>query len=65
MSEAPLYLVGWRIAGGALGAPQGLLDTLYLLISSRKSTPPQSRQLNILISNSKEQVDDFAGELTF
>ena len=30
-----------------------------------KSTPPQNRQLNILISNSKQQVDDVVGEVTF
>ena len=28
-------------------------------MSFRKSTPPQNRQLNILISNDKQQVDDF------
>ena len=32
----------------------GLSHTLYLLIAFRKSTPPQNRQLNILISNSKQ-----------
>jgi len=31
-----------------------LSDTMYLLISFRKSTPPQNRQLNIFISNSKQ-----------
>ena len=30
-----------------------LLGTMYFLIGFRKSTPPQSRRLNILISNSK------------
>ena len=43
-------------------------------MSFRKSTPPQHRQLNIfisnienniLISNRKQQVDDFVRELTF
>jgi len=29
-------------------------DTMYLLNSFRKSTPPQNRQLGILISNSKQ-----------
>jgi len=38
---------------------------MYLLISFRKSTPPQNRQLNILVSDSKQKVDDFVGELTF
>ena len=31
----------------------------------RKSTPPQNSQLNISISNSKQQVDDFVNESTF
>ena len=35
-----------------------------LLISFRKSTPPQNRQLNISISNSERYVDDFVRELT-
>jgi hypothetical protein len=38
---------------------------MYILISFRKSTPQQNRQLNILIGNSKQQVDDLVGELTF
>jgi hypothetical protein len=29
-------------------------EALYLLVGFRKSTPPQNRQLNILISNSKQ-----------
>ena len=37
-------------------------DTINFIIFW-KSTPPQNRQLNILISSSK-QVDDFVGELT-
>ena len=40
---------GFGIGDGA----EILSDTMYLLISFRKSTPPQHRQLNILISNSK------------
>ena len=40
-----------------------LSDTMYLSISCRKSTPPQNRHL--LISNSKQSVGDFVGELTF
>ena len=35
------------------------------LISFRKSTPPQNRQCNFSISNTKQSVDDFEGELTF
>ena len=38
---------------------------IYLLISFRKSIPAQNRQLNVLISKSKQEVDDFVGELTF
>ena len=33
---------------------QSLFDTKYFSISLRKSTPPQNRQLNILISNSEQ-----------
>ena len=40
-----------------------LFDTMHSLICSRKSTPPQNRQLNILTSNCEQQVDDLAGEL--
>ena len=39
--------------------PVPLSDTMYLLIDFRKSTPPQNRQLDISISNSEQQVDDF------
>jgi len=42
-----------------------LFDTMYLSISFRKSRPPQNRRLNVLMSNSQQQVDDFVGELTF
>ena len=45
--------------------PLTLSHRMYLLISFTESTPPQNRQLNILISNSKQPVDDFVGELTF
>ena len=31
----------------------------------RQATPQQNRQLHILVSNSKQYVDDFAGEFTF
>ena len=31
-----------------------LFDTMYSLIFFRKSTPPQNRQLHILITNSKQ-----------
>ena len=68
----------FRIVGKALAAllekhpechsvPSPLLSgTMHLLISIGKSTPPQNRQLNILIDdNSEGQVDVFVGELTF
>ena len=35
-----------------------LSDPMFLLISLIKSPPAQNRQLEILISNSKQQVDD-------
>ena len=41
------------------------LHTMHLLISVRKSTPLQNRQLNILISDGKQHVDDCMGGLTF
>ena len=40
-------------------------NTMFLSISSRESNPPQNRQLNISISNSEHQIDDFLGELSF
>ena len=36
-----------------------------LLIGFRNTTPPQNRQLIVLISNSKQYVDDMVGGLTF
>ena len=50
------------VPGGAEGEEVGEGD---LSISSRKSTPPQNRQLNVLISNSKQQVDNFVGGVDF
>ena len=41
-----------------------LFDIMYLLIGFRKLNPPRNRQLDILISNSKQHVDDFWGKLT-
>ena len=35
------------------------------IISFRKLTPPQNRQLMVSINNSEQYVDDFVGELTF
>ena len=31
----------------------------------KKSTPPHNRKLDIVISNSQKEVDDFVGKLTF
>ena len=48
-----------ELALGSLGAgvfavgPRRF-DTLYSLISFRKSTPPQNRQLNMVLTNSKQ-----------
>jgi len=42
-----------------------LSHRMSLLISFMKSTPPQNCQLDILISNIKQYVDDFVGELAF
>ena len=42
-----------------------LSDTIYSLDGFRKSTPPQNCQLLVLIRDSKQQFDDFVGELTF
>ena len=38
---------------------------MYQSNGFRKSIPTQKRQLIALISDSKEQVDDFVGDLTF
>ena len=38
---------------------------MYQFNGFRKSTPPQNRQLNVLTSRSKHEVDDVVGELTF
>ena len=41
-----------------------LSDTTYSLSGSRKSSPSQNRHLDILISNSKQQVHNFVEKLT-
>ena len=51
-----------KILMNALPGP--LSDKMYLSFSFRKSTPPQNRQLIILIGNSKQQVGNFVGEST-
>ena len=38
--------------------------TLYQFNGFIRSTPPQNRQLIVLISKEKQQVDDLVGELT-
>ena len=47
-----------------LPRPPGFSHTMYFFISFRKPTP-HNRQLNILISSSKQQIDDFLGGVTF
>ena len=42
-----------------------LSDTMHLSFSFRKATPPQNRQLDILISNGNQYVNDFVGDFTF
>ena len=44
---------------------QSVSHSMYYSDDLRKSTPSQKRQLDTSISNSKQQVDDFVGELTF
>ena len=38
---------------------------MYSSIGFRESTPPRNRQLNVLMSNSEHEFDDFVTELTF
>ena len=56
-------------ARGRLRAHDSRRFRVYLthvfIISFRKSTPPQNRQLNLLNRHSKQQVDDFVGVLTY
>jgi len=39
--------------------------TMHALNGSRKSYPVPNRQLIVLSSDSKQELDDFVGELTF
>ena len=58
----------FRISGFGQRAPGfgcRVLISNNVLINFRKSTPPQKRQLVVLISNGKQLVDDFVGKLTF
>ena len=63
------HVQGVRVQGCFGGLGRGVMvflsDIMHRLFSFRKSTLPQNCQLNILISNSKQSVDDFAVELTF
>ena len=47
------------------GGHGNLLHRMCLSTISRKSTPPQNLQLNVLISSGEQLFDDFVGELTF
>jgi hypothetical protein len=47
------------------GTMMTLSHRMYSLNGFRKSTPPQNRQPNISIRNSKEQIGDFVGKLAF
>ena len=51
----------------ALLLPRGPTSShrMYELNDFRKSTPPQNRLLCIFIGNSKQQIDDVVGVLTF
>jgi hypothetical protein len=64
MGEVPLY-VAREASIFQDRATARLSGTMYSLIRSGKTTPPQNRQLKILIINSKQQVDNVVGELTF
>jgi hypothetical protein len=41
------------------------LEAYLTEFSFIKPTPPQNRQINILMTMSKQSVDDFMGGLTF
>ena len=53
--------LGYQIVNQGMAS---LSEKMSLSITCRKSTPPQKRQLNISISNSKQSVDDFVVDLT-
>ena len=66
MSEVPLQPQAGRIHGGAAFAGLALSsDTMHLSVGLEKSTPPQNRQLIVLVRGSRQYVDDFVWELTF
>ena len=63
---------GLGLPGRVLATFQGVASLLGSLPRTmnrfnifRKSNPQQIRQLVVQISNSKQEVDDFEGELTF
>ena len=51
--------------GPHLGEPSLLSHAINQSNVFRKSTPPENRQLAVLISNSKQSVHDFVEELNF
>ena len=62
---APCQDLGSDICGGVREAcSTNLSHIMYQLDGFRKSSPPQNRQLVVLISKNKQQVDDLVGELT-
>jgi hypothetical protein len=44
----------WKALGAGTPSKASSSDTMYSSISFRKSTPPQYRQLNILIGHSEQ-----------
>jgi len=62
-SEVPLYD---RLQRGACPPSRRTLSqTKYLLNGLWKSTPSQNLELVDFVSNSKQEVNNFVGELTF
>ena len=72
MGKVPLYTLKHKPSAGKdgeRGRPErpsttNLSDAMHISINFSESTLPQNRQLDIFISNSKQQVDDFVWELT-
>ena len=64
-NRAPWILRTCPIQAQLVAFYPDLSHRMYSLIGFRKSTSTQNRTLDILISNSKQQIDDFVGELTF
>ena len=64
-SESSNMAAATRASRRAPRRETGAPPVVYQLNGFRKSTPPQSRQLIVLISDSKQKVDHLVGELTF